>query len=186
MPSLLKKGTTDVKYKTSAWQKQRQLQVTQGTMALNGKEVSRKQILNIVVPPNSKNDVNQNPEVKAEPLDDEIAEVVEFDDRPLNEARLPNTIDNVEFSARFSEKFPQLARFRQKALTKQKVLHSHNSNANNNRGNSSSDDESMAVIDCAGNGTDMVSYSSDDVMTIKSNEQRVRPPYRFRVDYFYA
>jgi len=136
-------GTTDVKYKTSAWQKQRQLQVTQGTMALNGKEVSRKQILNIVVPPNgSKNDVNQNPEVKAEPLDDEVAEVVEFDDRPLNE-----------------------------------VLHSHNSNANNNRGNSSSDDENMAIIDCAGNGTDMVAYSSDDVMTIKSNEQRVRPPY---------
>ena len=155
-------------------------------MALNGKEVSRKSILNIVVPPpNSKIDVNQNSEVKAEPLDDEIAEVVELDDRPLNEARFSPVLDNVEFSS----KFPQLARFRSKAkLTKQKVLHSHNSNANNNRGNSSSssDDDSMAIIDCAGNGTDMVEYSSDDVMTIKSNEQRVRPPYRFRVDYFYA
>jgi len=146
-------GTTDVKYKTTEWQKQRQLQVTQGTMALNGRAVSRKQILTQTVHTATKKpiDINQNSEVKAEPMDDDdVAEVVEFDDRPLNE-----------------------------------VLQ-HNTNGNNNRNKKySSDDDSMAVIDCStGNGTDMVTYDGEDepdqdnkIITIESSEKRQRPPY---------
>ena len=87
------------KFKSQAWQKQRQLQVTQGSVALNGTEISRKQILKFaVLNPQTKNQkIAPRPEVaqvgsgssadvfasddeteiiKAEPMDDDMTEVV--------------------------------------------------------------------------------------------------------------
>ena len=75
-------------FQTTTWQKQRQLQVTQGNNALKGAtEMTRKQIMKLAnYLPNS-SDENQNPEVKAEPIDEDgIAQVVEFDDQPLTQA----------------------------------------------------------------------------------------------------
>ena len=98
------------KFKSQAWQKQRQLQVTQGSVALNGTEISRKQILKFaVLNPQKNQKIAPRPEVvpmetgsaadafasddeteiiKAEPLDDDMTEVVELgesDDQPLNQ-----------------------------------------------------------------------------------------------------
>lgn len=88
--------TNDMKFKTTTWQKQRQLQVTQGNNALKGAtEMTRKQIMKLAnYLPNS-SDENQNPEVKAEPIDDDgIAQVVEFDDQPLTQVLSRNTNSN--------------------------------------------------------------------------------------------
>lgn len=61
--------------------------MTQGNNALKGAtEMTRKQIMKLANYLPSSADENQNPEVKAEPIDEDgIAQVVEFDDQPLTQ-----------------------------------------------------------------------------------------------------
>ena len=140
-------GTTDLKYKTSEWQKQRQLQVTQGTTALNGRGVTRKQILTQAVHPVTKKtiDINQNSEVKAEPIDDDdVAEVVEFDDRPLTEVLQHNSNGN---------------------------------NNRNNQYSSDEDNMAVIDCSTGNGTDMVTYEGHEEATTIESSEKRVRPPY---------